>query len=267
MSPFARRAAFAAATMLAALSMAGHTPAFGADLTPGAASTSVLDSAPPGPVAVDIAPVDLAQSEAQAKTDYNLLPALPPVLTGRVKTIHLVAEVKHWSPAPGVDVDAWTYNGTVPGPTIHVREGDTLRVILTNHLPAPTTVHWHGMSVPADMDGTPGFSQAPVQPGQSFVYQFVVRQPGTYIYHTHVDDLNQLDRGLYGAVVVEPSVPESPRPTKDFLMLISSWKIFSTTENYFSVNGKSYPLGKPFMVRQNERVRVRLIDISGTEFH
>jgi len=195
------------------------------------------------------------------------LPALPPLLTGRVKTIHLIAEVKHWSPAPGVDVDAWTYDGTAPGPTIHVRQGDTLRVILTNHLPAPTTIHWHGMSVPADMDGTPGFSQAPVQPGQSFIYQFVVRQSGTYIYHTHVDDLNQLDRGLYGAVVVEPSTPELARPTHDYLMLISSWKIFSATENYFSINGKSYPLGKPFRVRQGDRVRVRLIDISGTEFH
>ncbi len=104
-------------------------------------------------------------------------------------------------------------------------------------------------------------------PGQSFVYQFVVRQPGTYIYHTHVDDLNQLDRGLYGAVVVEPRTPAGPAPARDYLMLISSWKIYSTSENYFSINGKSYPLGKPFVVKQGERIRVREIDISGTEFH
>ena len=256
MSSFARRVTLAAATALAAI-------AFGAV----GAHAANLETALPGPVSLDVAPSVVAQAEAQAQRDYDLLPALPPLLSGKIKTIHLIAEVKRWTPAPNVSVDAWTYDGTVPGPTIHVRQGDTLRVVLTNHLPAPTTIHWHGMAVPADMDGTPGFSQAPVQPGQSFVYQFVVKQPGTYIYHTHVDDLNQLDRGLYGAVVVEPSTPEASRVDRDYLMLISSWKIFSSTENYFSINGKSYPLGKPYIVGSGQRIRIREIDISGTEFH
>lgn len=219
-------------------------------------------------MAADVSAAVVAKAEADAQNDYALLPALPPLLSGQIKTINLIAEVKPWTPAPRVNVEAWTYNGTVPGPTIHVRQGDTLRVVFTNHLPAPTTVHWHGMNVPAAMDGTPGFSQAPVQPGQSFIYQFVVQQPGTYIYHTHVDDLNQLDRGLYGAVIVEPRTPEpGPKADRDYLMLLSSWKIFSTSENYFSINGKSYPLGKPFMVRRGQRIRIREIDISGTEFH
>jgi zinc transporter ZupT len=256
MPSITRRVALAAATALVAI-------AFGSTL----ARAAYLETAPAGPTAFDVSPAIIATAEAQARHDYALLPALPPLLSGTVKTIHLVAEVKPWTPAPDVSVDAWTYNGTVPGPTIHVRQGDTLRVIFTNHLPASTTIHWHGMAVPADMDGTPGFSQAPVQPGHSFIYQFAVKQPGTYIYHTHVDDLNQLDRGLYGAVVVEPSVPIAPRVDRDYLMLISSWKVFSSTENYFSINGKSYPLGKPFLVRRGERVRVREIDISGTEFH
>jgi zinc transporter ZupT len=256
MPSFPRRVTLAVATAIAAIAV-GSVAARAAD----------LETAPPGPAAFDVTQAVVANAEAQAQRDYDMLPALPPQLTGTIKTIHLIAEIKRWTPAPGVTVDAWTYNGTVPGPTIHVRQGDTLRVILTNHLPAPTTIHWHGMEVPADMDGTPGFSQAPVQPGQSFVYQFVVKQPGTYIYHTHVDDLNQLDRGLYGAVVVEPSAPTTVRVDRDYLMLISSWKVFSTTENYFSINGKSYPLGKPFVVRHGERIRIREIDISGTEFH
>jgi zinc transporter ZupT len=256
MSSAARHVILAAATALAAI-------AFGT----AAARAADLESAPPGPAAFDVSSSIAADAEAQAQRAYDMLPALPPLLSGKIKTIHLIAEVKHWAPAPNVTVDAWTYNGTVPGPTIHVRQGDTLRVILTNHLPAPTTIHWHGMTVPADMDGTPGFSQAPVPPGQSFIYQFVVRQPGTYIYHTHVDDLNQLDRGLYGAVVVEPSAPDAQPVDRDYLMLISSWKVFSATENYFSINGKSYPLGKPFLVRRGQRIRIREIDISGTEFH
>ncbi|MBV8280570.1 MAG: multicopper oxidase domain-containing protein [Candidatus Eremiobacteraeota bacterium] len=231
------------------------------------ARADALDQAQPGPVAADVAPAAVAAAEADAQRDYALLPSLPPILRGPVATIRLVAEVKKWTPAPNATVDAWTYNGTVPGPTIHVRQGDTLRVIFTNHLPSPTTIHWHGMNVPAAMDGTPGFSQEPVQPGRSFVYQFVVREPGTYIYHTHVDDLNQLDRGLYGAVVVEPAKPSGPPPDRDYLMLLSSWKIMSSTENYFSINGKSYPSGKPFEVSQGQRIRVREIDISGTEFH
>ncbi|MBV8365417.1 MAG: multicopper oxidase domain-containing protein [Candidatus Eremiobacteraeota bacterium] len=239
-----------------------------AAFAPSAVRADALESAAPGPVAADISAAAVARAEADAQRDYSLLPSLPPAMHGPVAVVHLIAERKTWTPAPGVNVDAWTYNGTVPGPTIHVREGDTLRVIFTNHLPAPTTIHWHGMNVPAAMDGSPGFSQAPVQPGQSFVYQFVVRQPGTYIYHTHVDDLNQLDRGLYGAVVVDPRSPApGPRVDRDYLMLISSWKIFSSSENYFSINGKSYPLGKPFEVRAGQRVRVREIDISGTEFH
>ena len=219
--------------------------------------------------AADVASSVVTSAEAQARHDFELLPALPPLAAGKpgaTRTIYLIAEVKRWTIVPGVETDAWTYNGTVPGPTIHVRQGDRLRVIFTNHLPAPTTIHWHGARVPADMDGTPGFSQSPVQPGQTFIYEFTASEPGTYVYPTHVDDLNQLDRGLYGALIVEPRAP-AERVDRDYLMLISSWKVFSTTENYFSINGKSYPADKTFLVRLGERVRVREIDISGTEFH
>jgi len=210
---------------------------------------------------------DIAQAEATASADWSLLPSLPPVEPGREKTIRLIAEVKPWTVAPGVTVQAWTYNGTVPGPTIHVRQGDHLKIIVTNELPEPTTVHWHGLQVPADMDGVPGMSQAPIQPGQTFVYEFTADDPGTYMYHTHYDDLNQLDKGLYGAFVVDPAKPAPEKYDRDYLMLLSSWRIFSGSENYFSIDGKSYPLTKPYLVRHGDRVRIRIINISGTEFH
>jgi zinc transporter ZupT len=204
--------------------------------------------------------------EHQAQADFNLLPAMPQLMSGHVKTYYLYAEVAQWLVAPGVVQQAWTYDGTVPGPTIHVRQGDVVRVILINRLPEPTTIHWHGLSVDPDMDGVPGMSQDAVAPGQTFVYQFTASSSGTYIYHTHYDDLNQLDRGLYGAVVVDASHP-SEHYDRDYLMVLSSWRILSDAENYFSINGKSYPLTKPYMVRSGQHIRIREINISGTEFH
>jgi zinc transporter ZupT len=219
------------------------------------------------PSAVAPTQADVAKAEADAQRDFALLPSLPPVEPGHVKTIRLIAEVKPWTPAPGITTQAWTYNGTVPGPTIHVRQGDRVRVILTNELPEPTTIHWHGIEVPAAMDGVPGMSQPPVMPGQTFVYEFTATDPGTYIYHTHYDDLLQLDRGLYGAFIVDPATPSKDKYDRDYLMLLSSWRIFSNAENYFSINGKSYPLTTPYVVRRGDRVRIREINISGTEFH
>ena len=222
---------------------------------------------PDAGAADDLTQSEIAAAEAQAQRSYDLLPALPPLSGGRLKTIRLIAEEKSWLVAPRVTARAWTYNGTVPGPTIHVRQGDRLRVILTNHLPEATTIHWHGLEVPAAMDGVPGMNQAAVEPDHSFTYEFTVMRPGTYMYHTHFDDFNQLDRGLYGALVVEPAQAGGPHYDRDYLMLLSSWKIFSGSENYFSINGKSYPLTKPFMVKRGQRVRIREINISGTEFH
>ena len=207
-----------------------------------------------------------AGAEEEASRDFALLPSLPPVSRETAKTFYIFAEVRPWEVAPGIVTQAWTYNGTVPGPTIHVHQGDRVRVVLVNELPAPTTIHWHGLSVDPDMDGVPGMSQNPVQPGQTYVYEFTASDPGTYIYHTHYDDLNQLDRGLYGAVVVDPRKP-AERYDRDYLMMLSSWRIVSDSENYFSINGKSYPLTKPYLVKSGDKVRIREIDISGTEFH
>ncbi len=235
----------------------------GALIACGVAATARADTTP-GPSAAyeQFKP----QAEADAVRAFAALPNLPALQTGAVKTFYIFAEVKPWEMAPGIVTQAWTYNGTVPGPTIHVRQGDRVRVVLVNDLPAPTTIHWHGLTVDPDMDGVPGMSQSPVQPEQSFVYEFTASDPGTYIYHTHYDDLNQLDRGLYGAVVVDDAKPQA-HYDRDYLMLISSWRIMSDAENYFSINGKSYPLTKPYMVKKGDRVRIREIDISGTEFH
>ena len=117
--------------------------------------------------------------------------------------VNLEAKIAKVEYAPGQEVEAWTYNGDIPGPLIRVKVGDRLVVHFTNNLPKPTTVHWHGLRIPIQMDGVPGHSQPEVQPGGSFTYDFVVPDAGLFWYHPHVMSATQVGYGLYGALLVE----------------------------------------------------------------
>ncbi|MGC1379400.1 MAG: multicopper oxidase domain-containing protein [Candidatus Baltobacteraceae bacterium] len=192
-----------------------------------------------------------------------------PSVSGRTKLFHIVERPAPWTLRPGLTVMANTYNGVVPGPTLVVRQGDTLVIDYTNRGPTPDSIHMHGVhDIPVTMDGVGGISQPLVPPGGRFVYRFVADQPGTFIYHTH-DDMAMLDSGLYGAIIVQPS---NPRPVErdlahDFLEVISAWQIQSGTENHFTLNGKEYPATRALDVRKGDRFRIRWINISGEEFH
>ncbi len=124
--------------------------------------------------------------------------------------------------APGVEVDAWTYNGTIPGPMIRVKVGDRLIVHFTNNLPRPSTIHWHGLRIPIDMDGVPGYSQEPVEPGDTFTYDFVVPDAGIYWYHPHVMSAAQVGFGLYGAFLVEDPTETGTVGIADELVIVLS---------------------------------------------
>ena len=121
----------------------------------------------------------------------------------RVLEIDLDARVARVEFAPGETIAAWTYNGTLPGPLIRARVGDRLIVHFTNNLDQPTTVHWHGLRVPIEMDGVPGYPAPPVPPGGTFLYDFVLRDPGLFWYHPHVMSAAQVGFGLYGALLVD----------------------------------------------------------------
>ena len=121
----------------------------------------------------------------------------------RIVEVALEARVATVETAPGRPVEAWTYNGGLPGPLIRVRVGDRLVVRFSNQLPQPTTVHWHGVRVPIQMDGVPGASQPEVKTGETFVYDFIVPDAGLYWYHPHVMSAAQVGFGLYGALLVE----------------------------------------------------------------
>src|SRR5882762_766733 len=142
---------------------------------------------------------------ASATTAESGVPVTP-----RLREFSLTVGRLRWELAPGEAVDAYAYNGEVPGPTLRVTEGDTVRVRVVNALAEPTTVHWHGVEVPAGMDGAPGLSQKPIPPGGTFTYEFVAKPAGTRWYHAHVNEMVQQGGGLAGALIIDPRQTDDP---------------------------------------------------------
>lgn len=195
-----------------------------------------------------------------------------------VKVGHLIAEpVKHEF-APGLKGNCWGYNGSVHGPTIEAVEGDRLRIYVTNRLPAPTTVHWHGIYLPCGMDGIGGLTQRSIAPGETFKYEFTLRQHGTFMYHSHHDEMTQMAMGMLGMIVVHPRKPtEDYKVDRDFAIMLSEWSIpvgVSTPDpnamssfNVLTMNGKAFPGTAPLVCKLNERVRIRFGNLSAMDHH
>lgn len=197
---------------------------------------------------------------------------LPYRLENGVKVFELTAQMVRWPILEEALVTAMTYNGTVPGPMIKVTEGDRVKVVFTNQLEEPTTIHWHGIEVPNAMDGVPGITQAPILPGETFTYEFVAKPAGTFIYHSHYESDRQVSAGLYGPFIIEPRSPQRPQPDVDVTLMLSEWLIrdgvtypampMSGMEpNYFTINGKAYPNTETLHVKVGQSVRLRLIGI------
>lgn len=132
----------------------------------------------------------------------------------------LTAQAGNLEVEPGKTLPVWTFNNSVPGPEIRVKQGDTVKITLKNELPEPVSIHWHGVPVPISMDGIPGVTQNAVQPGKSFTYEFTANTPGTYWYHSHQDSVNQIDRGLYGSFIVEA---KNDQATRDYTLMLDEW--------------------------------------------
>jgi len=173
----------------------------------------------------------------------------------------------------GFKTKVWAYDGRVPGPTLRIRLGQTLRLKFTNSLPQPTTIHWHGVRVPHAMDGVPGVTQPPIEPGESFVYEFTPKDPGTYWFHPHVRGAEQLERGLYGALIVEDAKP-APY-IRDIVWILDDWRLTKDEQIYdqFVTGGDISHDGRwgnvptvnahvqpTITVKPGERIRLRLIN-------
>lgn len=202
---------------------------------------------------------------------------LPLRRVGGVKVGHLVAEPVDHEFLPGLRAVAWGYNGGTPGPTIEAIEGDRLRLYVSNRLPEPTSVHWHGVVLPNGMDGVAGLNQPPIEPGETFVYEFTVRHPGTFMYHPHFDEMTQIAVGMMGMFVVHPRRPRGPRVQRDFALMTHEWHVEvgarrpdpneMTDFNVLTFNSKSFPATEPLLVGRGERVRIRIGNLSPIDNH
>ena len=201
------------------------------------------------------------------------IPILPYVMDGDTKVFHLVAEPVKRELMPGRMIEVWGYNGVCPGPTIEAVEGDRVRIVLDNHLPEPTTMHWHGLEIPNPMDGMPYISQKPIIPGGRFVYEFTLHQNGTFFYHSH--GAMQEMMGMLGMFILHPRQGHPPKVDHDFGIVLQEWALLPNNNipntagmefNWLTFNGKAGPATTPIVVPLNSRVRIRFVNI-GMDHH
>jgi len=215
----------------------------------------------------------------QARAGSNIpvqtpdVPDLPFMTEGGVKVFHLVAEPVKQELVPGKVANLWGFNGSAPGPTIQVNQGDRVRIVVDNHLPEPFSMHWHGFEIPHDMDGAPGTSQDPIKPGGRFIYEFTLHQEGTYFYHSHMAMQEMI--GMLGAFIMHPKHAYDPPVDRDFVILLQEYAILPSNQtpnsmnmefNWLTFNGKAGAATTPLIVRLGDRVRIRMINL-GMDHH
>lgn len=214
----------------------------------------------------------LSGCESKPKVITPNIKTLPYKIENNVKVFHLIAEPIKQQFSEGLVVNAWGYNGSTPGPTIEAYEGDRVRILVTNKLLEPTTIHWHGLIVPNSEDGVTGLNQPPIEPGETYTYEFTLRQHGTYMYHPHFDEMTQIGMGMMGFFIIHPKEPEFPPIDRDFAIFLHEWYIpagastpdpmVMTDFNYSTFNGHVFPATKPLVVKKGERVRIRFANLS-----
>ncbi|WP_088051904.1 multicopper oxidase family protein [Virgibacillus dakarensis] len=213
----------------------------------------------------------------------------------KINEINLTAKEVEWTLSPDKTITAWTYNGTVPGEQIRVKEGEVVKVNLKNELDKPVSIHWHGVPVPNTEDGIPGVTQDAVVPGKTYTYEFVADVSGTYWYHSHQNGVEQLDKGLYGTLIVEPK--DGIDADRDYTLVLDEWESGDHGEmdmgnmdgmedmgdmegmedqsgseeggmmghdmssyDIFTINGKTYEENKPLKVKKGEKVKLRFVN-------
>lgn len=204
--------------------------------------------------------------------------ALPFKIVEGVKVFHLIAEEVEHAFDPGLKTKCWGYNGRVNSTVIEALEGERVRIYVTNRLPVATSVHWHGIYLPAGMDGVSGLTQPSIKPGETVKYEWTLRQHGTFMYHSHHDTMTQEGMGLIGMFVIHPRNPAPEyRVDRDFALLLSEWAIKPGTArpntlemtdfNILTINGKCFPSTEPLVSKTGDRVRIRLGNLSATDHH
>ena len=168
----------------------------------------------------------------------------------------------------------WGYNGSSPGPTIEVVEGDLVRLFVTNKLPEHTTIHWHGQQLPNGMDGVGGLTQPQIAPGKTFAYEFTAQRAGTFMYHPHADEMVQMAMGMMGLWITHPKDPQTQHVDRDFAFLMNAYDIdpgsFKPRPNtmldfnLWTWNSRVFPGIDALPCRLNDRVRIRIGNLTMT---
>jgi len=200
--------------------------------------------------------------------------SLPWRMNNGWKEFHLTAEAVERELAPGMVARLWGYNGQSPGPTIECVEGDKVRIFVTNRLPEHTTIHWHGIFLPAGMDGVGGLNQPQIPPGKTFAYEFELKQSGTFMYHPHADEMVQMAMGMMGSLVVHPKNPNEHKVDRDYCFLMAAYDIEPGTMtarintmldfNIWTWNSRVFPGIDHIVCGLNEKVRVRMGNLTMT---
>ena len=197
---------------------------------------------------------------------------LPFRMNNGVKEFHLVAEEIDHEFAPGSRAKCWGYNGTTPGPTLEAVEGDRVRIFVTNRLAEGTSVHWHGIDLPNGLDGVSGLNQTPIAPGETYAYEFTLKQHGTHMYHPHADEMTQMAFGMMGMFIIHPQAGEELAIDRDYCFMLHNWALHPGTYrpdpsimldfDLWTFNSKSFPAIEHLVMRTGERMRLRIGNLS-----
>jgi hypothetical protein len=247
----------------------------GAIMPPG----MIMDNNTPAAAMLDMAAVDPRDITARYGLDTRGARPLEPRVENGVKIFDLETSVIRWQILPTVSANAYAFNGQVPGPTLRFRQGDRVRINVTNRLPETTTVHWHGLILPNVMDGVAHVTQEPIENGQLYRYEFTAVQYGSYMYHSHDHLDRQQALGLYGALIIDPASPgEEIAANHEYTIELQEWLIREgltypampmdgAQPNYFTINGRAYPSTDTIHMKVGETVKIRFIGSNNGFIH
>lgn len=239
----------------------------------------IMDFNTPADSMKDMAAVNPRTVKLIADKQAQGAQVLEPKIENGVKVFELETKMTKWNILPNVQVDAVSVNGQIPGPTLRVTEGDTVRINVTNKLEDTTSIHWHGMILPNEMDGVAGLTQKPIPVGETFSYEFTTVQNGTYFYHSHDDSDRQQSLGLYGSLIIDPKDSDDTIETDhEYTVQLQEWlhkewltypamPMEGAFPNYFTINGKSFPSTDTIKMKQGETLRMRFIGSNTMAVH
>ncbi len=180
---------------------------------------------------------------------------LEPEMDGDVKVFNIACQDVQWETSPGMVFPAMTYNGIVPGPEIRITEGDQVRIVVKNEMAQSTSIHWHGVIVPNSMDGVTYVNQPPIKTGETFVYEFVAKNPGSHMYHSHHNAAEQVSGGMLAPFIIEPKdKSREPAVDADYTLVLND------TTLGFTLNGKSFPYTQPIIAKLGQKIRIRYMN-------